>query len=229
METPEGVKRVSMAVIKRLPKYHQCLGNLLAAKVERTSSQELSKRLGFTASQIRQDLNNFGEFGQQGYGYNVEQLYGEIAKILGLHTTHNMVIVGVGNLGQTLANYNGFESHGFLIRGLFDKNPKLIGLKIRDIPIRDVDEMVPFIDENDIDIAIIAVPVEAAPEVGKTLATTKIRGIWNFSPVEIPSKEGLVVENVHLTSSLLTLSYRMNEEKFQRRLARINAEKAKRS
>jgi len=180
--------------------------------------------LGFTASQIRQDLNNFGEFGQQGYGYNVESLYNEIAKILGLNTLHKMVIVGAGNLGQALANYEDFEAHGFKILALFDVNPRLIGLKIRDIPILDLDELDYFINRNDIDIAVIAVPSDRAPEVAEVLNRTSVKGIWNFSMVEISGKN-LIVENVHLIDSLFTLSYRMNEEKLEERILKQKMKK----
>ncbi|HHW03255.1 MAG TPA: redox-sensing transcriptional repressor Rex [Thermoanaerobacterales bacterium] len=214
-----------MAVIKRLPKYHQCLGKLLRQDVERISSQELSHLLGFTASQIRQDLNNFGEFGQQGYGYNVESLYNEIAKILGLNTVHKMVIVGAGNLGQALANYEDFEAHGFKILALFDVNPRLIGLKIRDIPILDVDEMDYFINQNDIDIAVIAVPSDRAPKVAEILSRTSVRGIWNFSTAEITTRKDIIIENVHLIDSLFTLSYRMNEEKLEERILKQKMKK----
>lgn len=221
----EEIKKVSMAVIKRLPKYHQCLGKLLRQDVERISSQELSHLLGFTASQIRQDLNNFGEFGQQGYGYNVESLYNEIAKILGLNTVHKMVIVGAGNLGQALANYEDFEAHGFKILALFDVNPRLIGLKIRDIPILDVDEMDYFINQNDIDIAVIAVPSDRAPKVAEILSRTSVRGIWNFSTAEITTRKDIIIENVHLIDSLFTLSYRMNEEKLEERILKQKMKK----
>ena len=219
------VKKVSMAVIKRLPKYHQCLGNLRNNEVERVSSQELSEYLGFTASQIRQDLNNFGEFGQQGYGYNVEQLYNEIAKILGLNTEHKMVIVGAGNLGQALANYQGFQLHGFNIIALFDVNPKLIGLKIGDIPILDSDEMIYFINENDVDIAVLAVPQDRAQQVVEQLCKSNIRGIWNFTSANIKPTRNVIVENVYLIDSLFTLSYRLNEEKLQERLAKQKMKK----
>ncbi|MDI3481543.1 MAG: redox-sensing transcriptional repressor [Tepidanaerobacteraceae bacterium] len=221
----EDIKKVSMAVVKRLPKYHQCLGQLLKDNVDRISSQELSQLLGFTASQIRQDLNNFGEFGQQGYGYNVESLYNEIAKILGLNTIHKMVIIGAGNLGQALANYEDFETHGFKILALFDVNPKLIGLKIRDIPIRDVDELDFFINRNDVDIAVIAVPADRAPEVVEILNRTTVKGIWNFSMAKLQTGKNIIVENVHLIDSLFTLSYRMNEEKLEERIMKQKMKK----
>lgn len=211
----KNTKKVSMAVVKRLPKYHQCLGELIKNNVERISSQDLSELLGFTASQIRQDLNNFGEFGQQGYGYNVEQLYGAIAKILGLDFTHKVVVIGAGNLGQALANYVGFEEYGFNIIALFDIDPKLVGLKVRDIPIFDVKELKEFVDKNQVDIAILTVPKGAADKTAKALLNTSVKGIWNFSPKKLEVAEDIIVEDVHLIDSLLTLNYRINEEKLQ--------------
>lgn len=208
-------KKVSMAVVKRLPKYHQCLSELIKNNVERISSQDLSKLLGFTASQIRQDLNNFGEFGQQGYGYNVEQLYTAISKILGLNLTHKVVVIGAGNLGQALANYSGFEEYGFNIIALFDIDPKLVGLKIRDIPIFDIKELSDFVNENQVDIAILTVPKDVANKTAKSLLNTCIKGIWNFAPVDLDVADKIVVEDVHLIDSLLTLTYRINEEKLQ--------------
>lgn len=208
-------------MIKRLPKYYECLGNLLKSNVERVSSQDLSKILGFTASQIRQDLNNFGEFGQQGYGYNVQQLYLEISKILGLDTVHKMVLIGAGNLGQALANYGEFRSHGFDIVAVFDTNPALIGRKINNIPIYSTEEMEYFINENEIDIAVLTVPKSEAEKVANILQKTRIRGIWNFTPIKIElENENVLVENVHLIDSLFTLSYKINESRLQERLLR---------
>lgn len=218
MEQLGEIKKVSMAVIKRLPKYYQHLGNLLKDNVERVSSQELSKILGFTASQIRQDLNNFGEFGQQGYGYNVSQLYTGISKILGLNTSHKIVIVGAGNLGQALANYTGFGIHGFDIIAIFDTNPNLVGRKIRDIPIYPVEDMEYFINENDVDIVVLTVPKDKTEKIVEVLLNTCIRGIWNFTPIEITTNKDIVVENVHLIDSLFTLSYHINEGRLQERL-----------
>ncbi|MFO7152593.1 MAG: redox-sensing transcriptional repressor Rex [Bacillota bacterium] len=217
-----GVRKVSLAVIKRLPKYHKCLGELLQNNVERISSQELGRLLGFTASQVRQDLNNFGEFGQQGYGYNVEQLYNEIAKILGLNVEHKVVIIGAGKLGQALAGYRDFEKHGFKILAMFDVDPKLVGSKVRDIPVYDVKDLIYYVNENEIDIAIIAVPRESAQEIADALSKTLIKGIWNFAPVEVDAGPDILVENVHLLDSLLTLSYRMNESKLMERLEKEN-------
>ncbi len=199
--------KVSMTVIRRLPKYYRYLGELLNKGINRISSQELSDLTGFTASQIRQDLNNFGGFGQQGYGYNVEELKYELGKILGLDKEYNTVIAGAGNLGQAVANYKGFEDAGFKVLSLFDKNPKLLGLKIRDIEIRDVDEMDKFIKDNNVEIGIISTPKDNAQEIADIYAKSGIKGIWNFAPADIKVPETIVVENVHLNESLFILSY----------------------
>ena len=199
--------KVSMTVIRRLPKYYRYLVELLNKGINSISSQELSDLTGFTASQIRQDLNNFGGFGQQGYGYNVEELKYELGKILGLDKEYNTVIAGAGNLGQAVANYKGFEDAGFRVLSLFDKNPKLLGLKIRDIEIRDVDELAKFIKENNVEIGIISTPKDNAQDIADIYAKSGIKGIWNFAPADIKVPETIVVENVHLNESLFILSY----------------------
>lgn len=199
--------KVSITVIRRLPKYYRYLGELIEKGINRISSKELSKMTGFTASQIRQDLNNFGGFGQQGYGYNVDELYNELSKILGLETIYNAVIAGSGNLGQAIANYKGFEDAGFKVLSLFDKNPKLIGLKIRDIKIRDVDTMIDFIKENNVEIGIITSPKESAQELADIYIKAGIKGIWNFAPTDLDIPEHMILEDVRLNESLFTLSY----------------------
>ena len=204
-------RKISMAVIRRLPKYHRYLRDLLDKDVHRISSKELSQIIGFTASQIWQDLNNFGGFGQQGYGYNVEELFNEIGKILGVDKEYNTIIIGAGNLGQAIANYSGFNKSGFKVRAIFDINPILIGLKIRDIEIMDVDVMESFIRENNITIAVICTPREKAQENAELLVNCGIKGIWNFAPVDLELPKGVTVENVHLTESLFTLSYLLSE------------------
>lgn len=214
-----------MAVVKRLPKYHHCLGELMREDVERVSSRELSDLLGFTASQIRQDLNNFGEFGQQGYGYNVQQLYRAIAKILGLDKMHKVIVIGAGKLGQAIANYEGFEHHGFKIVALFDVDPKIVGLKVREIPIYDVGDLTYYINENSVDIAILTVPKDKAEEVANILYDTSIKGVWNFSPIDLKDTNDVKVENVHLIDSLMTLNYRTNETKLQKRAERLKRER----
>jgi redox-sensing transcriptional repressor len=206
-------KKISTAVIKRLPKYYRYLGDLLENDVIRISSKELSERMGVTASQIRQDLNNFGGFGQQGYGYNVEYLYNAIGKILGLENKYNAIIVGAGNLGQALANYTNFDKRGFEVKGLFDVNPRLIGITVRGIEIKDLDEMESFIKENDIDIAVLTLPKQKAPKIANDLVEYGIKGIWNFAPVDLQlSDKYVIIENVHLLDSLMTLSYNIKEK-----------------
>jgi len=206
-------KKISTAVIKRLPRYYRYLGELLENDVVRISSKELSVRMGVTASQIRQDLNNFGGFGQQGYGYNVEYLYSEIAKILGLEKTYTIIIVGSGNLGQALANYIDFEKRGFVVKGLFDANPKLTGISVRGIEIQDTDQMEDYVRSNHIDIAVLTLPKQKAPKLANDLADWGIKGIWNFAPIDLQLKdETVIVENVHLSESLMTLSYKIKDK-----------------
>lgn len=207
----KSFSNISMAVIRRLPKYHRYLKELLDKEVYRISSKELSKLIGFTASQIRQDLNCFGGFGQQGYGYNVEELYKEIGRILGLDKTYKIIIIGAGNLGQALANYTNFEKSGFELLALFDINPKFIGMRIRDIPFRDIDELDEFILENSIDIAVVSTPKEAAQNIVDRLSKGTVKAIWNFAPTDIKVPDDVIVENVHLNESLYTLSYLINE------------------
>lgn len=205
-------RNISQAVIRRLPRYYRYLGDLLENEVERISSNDLSKRMNVTASQIRQDLNNFGGFGQQGYGYNVKYLHTEIGKILGLDNTHNFVIIGAGNLGQALANYVSFEKRGFVVKGLFDVNPRLEGMTIRGIPIRRMDELKDFIKNNNIEIAVLTIPKEKAIEVADTLADTEIKGIWNFAHTDLKLPKHIIVENVHLSDCLMSLSYRIGHQ-----------------
>lgn len=204
--------KVSITVIRRLPKYYRYLGELLDKGINRISSQELSKLTGFTASQIRQDLNNFGGFGQQGYGYNVEELHMQLGKILGLETVYKAVIAGAGNLGQAIANYRGFEDAGFKVLSLFDKNPKVIGLSIRGKQIKDVDQMIEFIKDNNVDIGIITSPKESAQELADKFVNAGVKAIWNFAPIDLVVPEDLIVENVRLNESLFTLSYFLKEK-----------------
>lgn len=200
-------KEISQAVIGRLPRYFRYLGELKDQGVERISSQDLSGLMKVTASQIRQDFNNFGGFGQQGYGYNVEYLYNEIGKILGLDREHNFIIVGAGNLGRALGNYLNFERRGFIFRGMFDCNPELVGMKVRGVSVMPMEEMERFVRENDIDIAVLTIPKTGAVSVAEKLVQTGIRAIWNFAHVDLNVPEGIQVENVHLSDSLMKLSY----------------------
>lgn len=203
-------KGISQAVISRLPRYFRYLGELRDNEVERISSQELSELMKVTASQIRQDLNNFGGFGQQGYGYNVEYLYKEIGKILGLDKKHHFVIIGAGNLGRALGNYNNFERRGFIFSGIFDQNPELIGQEVRGIKVQPMENMERFIRENDIDIAVLAIPKTGALEIAEKLVQNGIKAIWNFAHVDLNVPPDIQVENVHLSDSLMKLSYNIN-------------------
>lgn len=200
-------KKISSAVIRRLPRYYRYLGELIESGVQRISSKELSAKMKVTASQIRQDLNNFGGFGQQGYGYNVKYLYDEIGKILGIDRTHNMIIIGAGNLGQAIVNYEDFEKRGFLIKGVFDNDPSLKGCSIRGIPIQMMDEIMTFIHDNEIEIAALTIPKKAAKEVGRMVAQAGVKAIWNFAHTDLNLPEEVIVENVHLSESLMRLSY----------------------
>lgn len=205
-------KVISQAVIGRLPRYYRYLGELKDNGIERISSQDLSKLMKVTASQIRQDFNNFGGFGQQGYGYNVEYLYDEIAKILGLNTRHNLIIIGAGNLGQALANYMNFERRGFIVKGIFDVKKELHGKELRGIPVQPIEKIEEFIKENDVDIAVLTIPKGEAVKTAELLVKCNIKAIWNFAHVDLNVPEHIVVENVHLSDSLMKLSYGIRQE-----------------
>ena len=207
-------KEISQAVIRRMPRYYRFLGELLDEGVERISSNDLSNRMQVTASQIRQDLNNFGGFGQQGYGYNVQFLYDEIGKILGLNEKHNIIVIGAGNLGQALANYVKFEKLGFVITALFDVNPELKGKKIRGIEIHMLDELDEYFKENPVDIAALTMPKAEADLTAQRLVGLGIKAFWNFAHVDLNiSDQDVVVENVHLSESLMQLSYNIVKNK----------------
>ena len=203
-------KEISQAVIGRLPRYFRYLGELKDEGVERISSQDLSELMHVTASQIRQDFNNFGGFGQQGYGYNVSFLYDEIGKILGLDQTHSFIIAGAGNLGQALGNYMNFERRGFLFKGIFDQNPALVGKPVRGIPVRPMEELEQFVKDNGIEIAVLTIPKAAAVSVAEKLVPAGIQAIWNFAHVDLNVPAGVQVENVHLSDSLMKLSYNIS-------------------
>ena len=208
-------REISQAVISRLPRYFRYLGELKEAGVERISSQELSELMKVTASQIRQDFNNFGGFGQQGYGYNVDFLHREIGNILGLNKEHNLIVIGAGNLGQAIGNYMNFKHRGFIFKGMFDVNPELWGKEVRGIKIQPMDEVESFVKDNDIDIAVLTIPKTSAVEVAEKLVHNGIKAIWNFAHVDLNVPEGIQVENVHLSDSLMKLSYnleRYNQE-----------------
>ena len=200
-------REISQAVIGRLPRYYRYLGELRDRGIERISSQELSDIMGVTASQIRQDFNNFGGFGQQGYGYNVNLLCEEISRILGVDREHTLIIVGTGHLGQALVGYTNFARRGFVFRGAFDSDPSLVGRWIRDVQIRPIEEMEEFVRTNGIEIAVLTVPKDAADSMARRLVSCGIKGIWNFAHVDLEVPEEVQVENVHLSDSLMKLSY----------------------
>ena len=207
-------KEISQAVIRRMPRYYRYLGELLEDGVERISSNDLSKRMNVTASQIRQDLNNFGGFGQQGYGYNVKFLYEEIGKILGLNQKHNIIVIGAGNLGQALANYVKFEKLGFVITALFDVNPALEVVTVRGIKIHMLDELEDYCKDHVVDIAALTMPKEKADAIANRLVNLGIQAIWNFAHVDLDLiDKDVVVENVHLSDSLMQLSYNIVKNK----------------
>ena len=206
------MNKISKAVVSRLPRYYRYLDELKQQNIERISSKELSKLMNVTASQIRQDLNNFGGFGQQGYGYNVGYLYEEIGKLLGLDTKHKMVIVGAGNLGQAIANYGNFKNRGFEITALFDKNKDLIGKKTANYEIKDIVNLYDYINENNIEIVALTLPKEPAKIIAEKLVECGVKAFWNFAHTDLKFSNDVIVENVHLSESLMKLTYRISEK-----------------
>ena len=204
-------KRISTAVIKRLPRYYRYLNDLLKVDIKRISSRELSERMGITASQIRQDLNCFGGFGQQGYGYNVDVLFNEIGKILGIDKRFTTIIIGAGNMGNALANYENFRLRGFDLIGIFDISPDKVGKEIKGIKIMHINSLKDFCGKNDVDIAILTIPSQDISDVAEKVASFGVKGIWNFSPQDLKLSSDVVVENVHLSDSLMVLGYRINQ------------------
>lgn len=204
-------KKVSIAVIKRLPRYYRYLSDLIKHDATRISSKELSARMGVTASQIRQDLNCFGGFGQQGYGYNVQTLFDEISKILGINNKFNTIIIGAGNMGQALADYENFQKRGYELIGIFDVNTKVIGTKIKGIEILHYEKLDSFIKSNKVDIAMLTVPYEQTPIVADKVASLGVKGLWNFSAMDLKLPYNVIIENVHLSDSLMVLGYRLND------------------
>ena len=204
-------KKVSEAVIKRLPRYYRYLGDLKNEGITRISSGELSKLMGTTASQIRQDLNCFGGFGQQGYGYNVEYLYNEISDILGTNIENTMIILGAGNLGKAIANYSNFQKRGFFIKAIFDKDENIIGKTINDIPVYDISTLKDFLDNNDVEIVVFAIPAVGIKDVIDIVINSGIKGIWNFSYLDLKVPSNIAMVNMHLSDSLMTLSYKISK------------------
>ena len=211
-------KKVSAAVIQRLPRYYRYLGDLLDNDITRISSKELSARMGITASQIRQDLNNFGSFGQQGYGYNVATLYGEIGRILGLDRSYKLILIGAGNFGQALVNYPYFARRGYNFVALLDSDAGIIGKTVGGAVVMDVAHLPQYLKEHHVDIAVLTLPGHAAKQIEGILINSDIKGIWNFSDSDINAPDGITVENVRLTDSLMTLSYEINKDDILRRM-----------
>lgn len=209
-------KKVSASVINRLPRYYRYVSELYKSGIERISSKELSEKMGVTASQIRQDFNCFGGFGQQGYGYNVEYLYGEIASILGIRHGYTAILVGAGNMGRAFTANTNFEKRGFRLIGIFDKDPEKIGQKIRDVEICDYKNAKKFIEENKPSMAIIAVPRNSVDEVIKELKSFGVNAFLNFSYTEVSSNDDAVVENVHLSDSLMRLCFKISDRERQK-------------
>ena len=206
----KAANEISASVIGRLPRYYRFLCELQNDGIVRISSSELSKRMGFTASQIRQDFNCFGGFGQQGYGYNVEQLKNEMASILGLSTLKQAILIGAGNMGRAVARQMNFAEMGFRLTAIFDCDKNLEGLKIKGIPIRPNSQIAEFCAEHRPDMAILCLPQSQAPEVVDELVLLGIESFWNFSHYDIHAKYPAAnVENVHLSDSLMTLSYQI--------------------
>lgn len=210
-------KTISPAVIRRLPRYYRYLGELLDLGVEGISSCELSKRMHSTASQIRQDLNNFDSFGHLGYGYDVKNLHDKIGEILGLDQSRNLIVIGAGHLGQAIANYAQFERMGFALTGLFDVNPDLAGKKVRGISILMLDDLERFVQEHGADIAALTIPKDAAQSVARRLMRLGVPAIWNFAHVDLEVGEKTVVENVHLSDSLMELSYNLTSRRYDQK------------
>ncbi len=201
-------RKVSEAVIRRLPRYYRQLELLKAENMERISSSELAQQMGLNPSQVRQDLNCFGGFGQQGYGYPVQNLHKEIASILGLTRTYRLIVVGAGNIGQALAKYEGFAQKGFEVIALFDVDEALIGQTINEKPILPAEQMSDFIRENNVDIGIITARRRSAQEIADTMVDAGIRAIWNFVPMDVTAS--VPIENIQLSDSMFVLSYRLN-------------------
>lgn len=200
---------VSDAVIRRLPRYYRYLGELLESGIERISSGELSRRMGLTASQVRQDFNHFGGFGQQGYGYNVETLRNELGHIMGIDEPHRAILVGAGHLGSALANYTNFAKKGFIIEAAFDKDPKVIGTKIGSLKVRSMGELERFIRHSRIELAVLAIPKADAREIASNLVDWGIRGIWNFASTDLRLDKNVVVENAHLSDSMMRFTFKL--------------------
>ncbi|MDF2522642.1 MAG: CoA-binding domain protein [Clostridiales bacterium] len=206
-------KKISIAVVRRLPRYYRYLYDLLKMDITRISSKELSVRMGITASQIRQDLNCFGGFGQQGYGYNVETLFNEIGNILGTNDKFKVIIIGAGNMGQALANYENFERRGFKVTGIFDVDKEVIGTTIKGVEIIHMDNLEEFVKKDMPDIAILSVPSDKTLAIAEKVSKLGVIGLWNFSANDLKLPYDVIIENVHLSDSLMVLGYKLKEKR----------------
>lgn len=204
-------QKISDAVIHRLPRYYRYLDDLYNKGVVRISSNSLGEKMDITASQIRQDFSCFGEFGQQGYGYNVAELRAEIGHILGIDNGHRLIIIGAGHLGHALLQNFDFEKVGFQVDTAFDVSTALVGTRIRDVTIRSMDELPGYVEQYRPDVAVLTVPQNVAQPLANRLIELGIRGFWNFTNVELSTDEpGVFFEDVHFVDTLLTLSYRIS-------------------
>ncbi|HYH02053.1 MAG TPA: redox-sensing transcriptional repressor Rex [Bacillota bacterium] len=204
---------IPAAVIKRLPVYQRFLTDLKEKEITRISSNELAVRVGITASQLRQDLSWFGSFGQQGYGYRVDDLLREVNRILGLDRSHRMILAGAGSLGRAILNYANFKRRGFTVTAIFDKNPRIIGENINGITVRDITEMAYFLRASPVEIGVITTPAAAAQDIANRMVAEGVKGIWNFAPFSLVVPPEVVMEHVHLGESLLVLSLKLNQKK----------------
>ncbi len=206
-------EQISTSVIKRLPRYYRFLGELLKNDVIRISSRELSEKMNSTASQIRQDLNCFGGFGQQGYGYNVYELHQAIGKILGVNRSYNTILVGAGNLGKAIAAHINFETRGCKLVGIFDKNPDVVGTEVAGIKISHTDDIESFCNDIHPDVAVLCIPKANTQAIAEQLVSLGVKAFWNFSHYDLRIEySDIVVENVHLGDSLLTLTYGLTDK-----------------
>jgi len=201
--------RISEAVISRLPKYYRYLSELEAKETQRVSSSKMSADMGLNASQIRRDLNCFGGFGQQGYGYQVENLKSEIMKILGIGKKYTAVVVGAGNIGQALFKYKNFAEEGYHLAAIFDADQSVVENEIEGVTVRPIEELEDFVVSNNVNLGVITAPKQHAQRIADELVLLGVKGIWNFAPVDVVARRGVCVENVHLSDSLFVLSYRM--------------------
>lgn len=204
---------ISKAVISRLPRYYRYLGELLKSGIDRVSSDDLSQKMGVTASQIRQDFNKFGGFGHQGYGYNVEYLREEMGKILGIDKPHNIAIIGMGNIGNALVGSKDFETKNFIIKAVFDNNPDIVGKTIGGYKVYHIDKLKEILSKEEVEIAVIAVPKQFAKDIAEKVVEANVKGIWNFAHCDLDTPKNIVVENVHLADSLMHISYNLTQMK----------------